>query len=455
MKTIKPSLPDISSIKYLLDVFDDLDEIVYITDQENHKILYANQAAAKDFGKIVGLKCYKAIHGAGRPCADCTFRQLTGRNAKKVLIRERLNKKNGKWYHCIDRTIQWFNGKTAKCQIAVDITENKITENTLKESEEKFKMLAEQSPNMIVIHKGSRIVYVNRRFEEVFGYSRSEIYVPEFDYMKLVHHEHVEKVQGDITSHYNDRKGIRQTEHVFLNKKGEKIDAIVNSSMVKYGGVDAIMGVITDITKQKRTEKELVDSLEKLKSVLFGTVDALSLTSEKRDPYVAGHQRRVLGLSYAIAQEIKLTDDRINAVCIAANLHDIGKINVPIEILTKPSKLTETEFDMIKTHTKVSYDILKMIEFPWPVADIVLQHHERINGTGYPNGLLGKDITLEAKILAIADVVEAMAHHRPYRSALGIKKALNEIIKNKGILYDERVSDVCIRLFKEKKFKFK
>jgi PAS domain S-box-containing protein len=212
--------------------------------------------------------------------------------------------------------------------------------------------------------------------------------------------------------------------------------------------------IFRDITQRKSAEAELTRSWERLQKALAGTIQAMALTIEMRDPYTAGHQRRVGKLSCAIAREMELSAERVEAIQMAADIHDVGKIYIPAEILSKPGQLTEIEYSIIKTHPQVGYDILKSIEFPWPLADIVYQHHERLNGTGYPNGLTGENILLEARIMCVADVVEAMSSHRPYRPAHGIDKALDEILKNRGILYDSRVVDICIKLFKEKQFSF-
>ncbi|MBA7555879.1 Cyclic di-GMP phosphodiesterase response regulator RpfG [subsurface metagenome] len=185
------------------------------------------------------------------------------------------------------------------------------------------------------------------------------------------------------------------------------------------------------------------------------TINTISKIIEARDPYTAGHQNTVSQLAVAIAQEMKLPENKIEGIQIAALVHDIGKINIPAEILSKPSKLNEMEFSLIKNHPKVGYDILRKIDFSWPVAKIVLQHHEKIDGSGYPQGLKGEKILLEAKIIGVADVVEAMSSHRPYRPSLGIDKALEEISQNRGTLYEPEVVDACLKLFKEKDFKFK
>jgi len=190
----------------------------------------------------------------------------------------------------------------------------------------------------------------------------------------------------------------------------------------------------------------------KLQKALDGIFLVMRRTVETRDPYTAGHQTRVADLAVAIATEMNLSKDQIEGIRMAGMIHDLGKISVPAEILAKPTGLTETEFAMIKTHPQVGHEILKGIEFPWPIAEMVLQHHERLDGTGYPEGLSDNDINQGARILSVADVVEAMASHRPYRPGLGIDAALEEISKNKGVLYDPAVVDACLTIFSEKEY---
>jgi len=203
---------------------------------------------------------------------------------------------------------------------------------------------------------------------------------------------------------------------------------------------------------QERTE-ELQATLNDLRKAMQGIIHVMVLTIESRDPYTAGHQHRVTLLASTLAQEMGLSEKDVEGVKMASLIHDLGKISVPSEILSKPGKLTEIEFSLVKTHPQSGYEILKNITLPWPIAQIVLQHHERLDGSGYPLGLKDKEILLEAKIIGVADVVEAMASHRPYRPALGIEKALEEISQNKGLLYDSKVVDTCIKLFTEKGFK--
>ncbi len=204
----------------------------------------------------------------------------------------------------------------------------------------------------------------------------------------------------------------------------------------------------------RKSQEDLKQTLSKLDQAMQGTIQALSKALEEKDPYTSGHQKRVTNLACTIAKEMGLDEDRIQGLYLAGMVHDIGKISIPLDFLTKPTKLTALQFSIIKNHVQIGYDLLKDIEFPWPVADIVLHHHERIDGSGYPQGLTGKDMLLEGKILAVADVVEAMASHRPYRPALGLNTALEQVDNNKGILYDPKVVKACLRVFKEQNFDF-
>ncbi len=220
------------------------------------------------------------------------------------------------------------------------------------------------------------------------------------------------------------------------------------------GKIDYIIVVSVDITERKYAEEQTEKGIEKLRMTLNGTIAALSLTVEQRDPYTAGHQRRVSQLACAIAEEMGLSKDQIEGINVAGIVHDMGKIHIPTEILSRPGKLTKDEYNIVRSHAQVGYDILKGIEFPWPVADIVHQHHEHMDGSGYPLGLSDGDILMEARIICVADVVEAMASHRPYRPSLGMNVALEEILRRKGVHYDARVVKACLEIIKEKGFEF-
>ena len=212
------------------------------------------------------------------------------------------------------------------------------------------------------------------------------------------------------------------------------------------------------VVKMPKSKRRIKHDIETLRDVLTETVKSIVILCETRDPYTAGHQERVAQLACAIAREMGLSEDQIEGIRVMGVVHDIGKVAVPAEILSKPGKLSDHEFGIIKTHPQAAFDILKGLEFPLmslgPIARAILQHHERLDGSGYPNGLSGKNIIVEARILGVSDVVEAMVSHRPYRPALGIDKALREISQNKGILYDTNVVEACLKLFAQKRFKF-
>jgi PAS domain S-box-containing protein/putative nucleotidyltransferase with HDIG domain len=227
--------------------------------------------------------------------------------------------------------------------------------------------------------------------------------------------------------------------HPYRNSSGEVTHAVVVSH---------------DMTDMKLADDQIQQSFVKLQNAMEKTIDSLASTIGMRDPYTANHQRRVTKLACALAREMNLPDDTIDGVRLASLVHDIGKMHVPAEILSKPGKISEVEFDMIETHCRAGYDILKEVDFPWPIAEFVLQHHERLDGSGYPSGLKGDSILRESRIIAVADVVEAMSSHRPYRPALGVDLALDEIVKERGILYDSEVVDSCVSLFRKKEFIF-
>lgn len=217
--------------------------------------------------------------------------------------------------------------------------------------------------------------------------------------------------------------------------------------------MEALSVTFVQAIRRKQAETGLQKTLESLRKAINTTIQVMVSAVESRDPYTAGHQNRSSGLALAIAIEMGISQKMIEGIRMAGAIHDIGKLSIPAEILSKPTQLSEIEFSLIKEHARKGFEILQDVESPWPLAEIARQHHERMDGSGYPGKLKGDDILMEARILAVADVVEAMASHRPYRPALGIDMALEEIEKNRGILYDAGVVDACLRLFREKDFK--
>jgi len=265
------------------------------------------------------------------------------------------------------------------------------------------------------------------------------------------------QIRNAVLDTFKDGKNREQIEiwlpFPFGEERKEKC-LLVSTALLQIDREDRVLLSVGDITERKMTEESVKQSRQELKKTLDATIETISKIAETRDPYTSGHQQRVSQLSIRIAREMHLSQEQIETIRIAALIHDIGKISIPSEILTKPGKLSDIEFSLIKSHSQTGYDILKGIDFPYPIIQIILQHHERNNGLGYPNRLTGDEILLEAKIIGVADVVEAMSSHRPYRPALGVEAALEEITKNKGILYDPEIVDVCVKLFKEKGFKF-
>jgi PAS domain S-box-containing protein/putative nucleotidyltransferase with HDIG domain len=251
------------------------------------------------------------------------------------------------------------------------------------------------------------------------------------------------------------RKGIgRQRELDYLSTTGNAIPVLVSASAVRESA-ESIAGFVisaTDISERKRADIDVVLSHEMVRKTYHDAVDTIAKIMDMRDPYTGGHQLRVAGLAMAIAQEMHLSDEQIDQLRMAATVHDIGKINIAADILNKPGTLSKLEFEIIKAHSQGGYEIVRGLDLPCTIAEAILQHHERLDGSGYPRGLKKTEILIEAKILAVADVIEAMASHRPYRPSLGINRALEEVTLNRERLYDPIVVDTCVRLFSEKKF---
>ena len=339
--------------------------------------------------------------------------------------------------------------------IARDITERNRVQEVLRETEERFRSLVESTVDLVwELDEEGIYTYVSPRIRDILGYEPEEVLGRRVtDFMSP---EEAGRVAGIFASAVASEEPFSLMEKAYLTKDGHLVTVEASGApffdaegrMLGYRGIDR------DITERKEAAKRLGEGLNKLKRIMDGTIMAITLAVERRDYFTAGHQQRVAKLACAIGQEMGLSGEQLQVIRIAGLLHDIGKICIPLDVLNKPIRLNEIETAMVQSHCQVGYDILKDVEFPWPIANIVIQHHERMNGSGYPLRLHEDDILLEARILGVADVVEAMTARRPYRAAAGMDAALEEISQNSGVLYDSDVVYACLRVFTEKGFAF-
>jgi PAS domain S-box-containing protein/putative nucleotidyltransferase with HDIG domain len=334
---------------------------------------------------------------------------------------------------------------------ARDITERKRAEETLRKSEEKYRTVLENMHDgYFEIDLAGRFTFVNDAMCRIAESTRERLIG--MSNLQYTDETTAKKLYEVFSGIYRTGEPVSEFAFEFTRRGGTRAFTELSVSLIRdaEGKPIGFRGISRDVTERKQAEEELQQTLDSLRNAVGTTIQVMVSAVEMRDPYTAGHQIRVADLARAIATEMGLPKDKIDGIRMAGSIHDIGKLSVPAEILTKPTKLSDIEFSLIKEHSRSGYEMLKDVESPWPLAEIVYQHHERMNGSGYPRNLKGNEILMEARIMAVADVVESMASHRPYRPALGIEAALEEIEKNKGIFYDDAVADACLRLFREK-----
>lgn len=432
----------------------------------NGNITFANPAAAQMLGykeeELIGRNAHAVVHhskpdGTPYPLEDCPLMETLRRGARLSFQDEFFFKKDGAGFpaRCSRNPIMQGGQISGAVVTFRDITERKQAEEALRQSEEKFRRTFDQSPiGAAMIGLDFHYLRVNDQLCRITGYTQEEL--ADRTFMDITYADDLA-----INLELTERLAAGKIDHFtmekrYLRKDGSTVWVRVSVRLIKDAAGKPLyfLPMIEDIDAYKQAEENLQLTLSQLKQVIGEIVRAMSRTVEVRDPYTAGHQRRVTRLAQAIAREMGLSQAQKKGVWVAGTLHDLGKVYVPAGILSRPGRLTDVEFALVKTHSEKGYEILQPIKFPWPVAQIVRQHHERLNGSGYPDGLQGDEILLEARILAVADVVEAMASHRPYRPALGVGDALEEISRNRGVLYDPEVVDACLKVFTEKGFKF-
>lgn len=342
-----------------------------------------------------------------------------------------------------------------------DIRDRKAAERALEKEKAFLEQLYDNAPEgIIVTDNNGRIRRANRAFIELFGYTREELAGREVDDLIVPDGLREEAADFTVRADKGEKVAFEGARH---RKDGRLLDvSFLGVPILSGEGQLGVYAIYRDISSKKAAERALLAhredlrlSLDRMDRAWRQTIEVLSSTAEARDPYTAGHQRNVALLAGALAREMGRDERFVEGVVLASLIHDIGKIVVPAEILSKPGKLTPLEFDLIRVHPEAGASILRLIDLPWPLAEIVRQHHERLDGSGYPSGLAGGQILEEARVIAVADVVEAMASHRPYRPALGVDRALEEISAGRGLRFDEQAVDACLALFRERGFTFR
>lgn len=345
-------------------------------------------------------------------------------------------------------------GKNIIHSIIHDITDRKIAQEALLQAEQKYRSIFENTVEGIFQSDSyGRITSANPALAKIQGYDSPEELIAAMSNTRIPLYVN-EALRKEYLHILHTQGVVEHFEAEFYRKDRSKIWASINVRAVRdnLGNIQHFVGTVEDITSRKEAREGLLRTMERLRRAITTTIQIMATTAELRDPYTAGHQKRTADLARMIATKMGLTSDMIEGIHMSGLIHDIGKISIPAEILSKPGKLNDLELNLIKTHSECGYNLLKDTEFPWPLAQIILQHHEKIDGSGYPKGLKGDEILIESRILAVADVVEAISSHRPYRPSLGINVALEEIEKNRGVLYDSDVVDVCLKLFREQGF---
>jgi PAS domain S-box-containing protein len=438
------------ALKLFRALIDQSNDAIEVIDPDTFRFLDVNQTECLALGYSREEMLSKTVFDID-PIFDRSMSMEFVQNLRKagsMVIESRHQRKDGSVFP-VELSMAYIElGRNYVLAVARDFTEREQANRQLVDSEQRFRGLVEQAIAGIYILQDGKVAYVNPRLVEIFGYASADELIGR-DSISLI----VEKDRSAVLDNRRRVEGeVSSLSYGFtaVRKDGSMIEVGVHSNRATHQGRPAIIGMLQDVSEKKRAEEEIRRYLEQIKTAFVSTVEVATTLSEMRDPYTAGHERRVAEIAVAIGAELGFDASRQEGLRVAGHLHDIGKMTIPAEILSKPGKLSAIEFQLIQGHAQASYDVLKGVEFPWPVAEVALQHHERIDGSGYPQRLKGEAILLEARIMAVADVVEAMSSHRPYRVGRGIEAALQEIERGRGSVYDTDVADACLKLFREK-----
>lgn len=430
-------------------MFADNPSPLLVYDRSSLKIRAVNDAAIALYGysrdELLRMRADQLIPPEDVPILQGYLASLKGPMRAQRIWRQRRKDGSPLMVEIASNDVPFARRPARLCCIR-DVTEVEGSMARLQQSEERYRTLIEQPIAGVFMLRGERIDFVNKRGAEIFGYSPEEMtgrpiqdLIVAADLTRIENHIH-RMLAGAVQS-VRDEFGVRR-------KDGVEIMIGAHAALSELQGDRVILGIMQDITEVARSRDTINEYAERLERTVIGTLDMIGRVIELRDPYTAGHESRVGELAAAIGAEMGLDEARQRGLRIAGAVHDVGKISVPSEILTRPGKLSPTEYQLVMQHAQSGFDILKAVDFPWPVAEVARQHHERLDGSGYPNGLQGDAIILEARIVAVADVVESMAAHRPYRAGLGIDRALAEIEAHAGTKYDADAVAACLRLFR-------
>jgi PAS domain S-box-containing protein len=437
------------------ELFENSPHPLWAFDIETLHLLAVNDAAIAKYG-------YSREEFLGMSATDLRPSEEVPRFLSHLKNQDNNVDKAGRWVHRkkdgsllhVDITAQkiTFNGRDAEMVLAIDVTSQVNAIHRLEEAERKYRSLVEQSLVGIYVLKDMRISYANPHLASMFGYTTGEF--SNIPFLDLAVDSDKPRLQQTIQRRLTGEAIAGHSTFHGLRKDGSEIIVDIHGTKVTDKDGAALTGIVLDVTQATLAEHRAQEHVTQLERMLQTTIGAITTMGDIRDSYTAGHERRVGDLSAAIGAEMGLESEAQKWLRITGMVHDSGKIGIPSDILSKPKRLTLQEYELVKVHPQLGFEILKTIEFPRAVAQIVLQHHERLDGSGYPSALRGVDILPEANIVAVADVVESMASHRPYRPALGIGVALDEISTKAGTLYDTDTVEACLRLFQKKGYSF-